>query len=457
MTNRKWLILAAVAASGLLPFHHIADQDRSRFCLTRALIRAHIAVGPCIASSVDKSRYNGRLYSNKAPGMSVAAIPSYAVAAAIGGERDDGLPSGRWIWFLRLMTAGVSFIGLSLVLWTLGERLQAGAGAATAVAGTVAMPLLAFAATAYDQVPAAALLLASFAAAWRGKALAAGLAAGAAFFVEYQSGVAWAILLVYVALRGARPAARYLAGSMPFLVALGAYDWAAFGAPWHNPLDYSHETRHHTGLLGVHLPTWHGLHLVFVGEKGLLVTTPLVLMGAAGLVLMLKRYRWESVACASIAAAYVLAEAGYFDPYAGFSPGPRYLLPGLPFLAVGLPFAFERWRRLTWTLVLVSGVASVAVTLTWALGSNDYSGTIWAQLGHALTERGHARLVSFVAPTVLPVADPKLVDVLLVGGAAASAVLLALIYRPPTRTPTRRRHLVLGRRRHVRDAAGTPL
>src|SRR5436190_1893450 len=189
MTNRRWVILAAVAAAGLLPFHHVADQDRSRFCLTRALIGA------------------------------------------------------------------------------LGERLQAGAGASTVVAGTIAMPLLAFAATAYDQVPAAALLLGAFAAAWRGRSFAAGLAAGAAFLVEYQSGVAWAILLVYVAVRGARPAGRYLAGSLPFLVALGAYDWAAFGAPWHNPLRYSDNSfgaAHDFGVLGIHLPTLHGLHLVFV-------------------------------------------------------------------------------------------------------------------------------------------------------------------------------------------------
>jgi hypothetical protein len=434
MTNRRWVILAAVAAAGLLPFHHVADQDRSRFCLTRALIRAHIAVGPCIASSVDKSRYDGRLYSNKAPGMSVAAIPAYAVAAAIGGERDDGLPSGRWIWFLRAMTGGVSFIGLALIFSALGDRLEPGAGASALVAGTIAMPLLAFAATAYDQVPAAALLLGAFASAWRGRSLLAGMAAGAAFVVEYQSGVAWAILLGYVAVRGARPACRYLAGSLPFLVALGGYDWAAFGAPWHNPLNYSHETRHGSGLLGIHLPTLHGLDLILVGQKGLLVTTPLVLMGAAGLVLMVNRYPWEAVACASITAAYVVAEAGYFDPYAGFSPGPRYLLPGLPFLALGLPFAFERWRRLTWTLVLVSCVASIAVTLTWALGSNNYGGTIWAQLGHVLTERGHARLVTFVAPTVLPVADARLVDALLVICAAAIALALSI---SPERALTR--------------------
>src|SRR5438477_900521 len=131
MTNRRWVILAAVAAAGLLPFHHNADQDRSRFCLTRALIRAHIAVGPCISSSVDKSLYDGRLYSNKAPGMSVAAIPAYAVAAAIGGESDDGLPSGRWIWLLRATTAGASFIALGFLLWRLGDALQFGAGAST--------------------------------------------------------------------------------------------------------------------------------------------------------------------------------------------------------------------------------------------------------------------------------------------------------------------------------------
>ena len=428
MTNSKWLILAAVAAAGLMPFHHVADQDRSRFCLTRALIRAHLSVGPCISSSVDKSLYNGRLYSNKAPGMSVAAVPAYLVAAAIDGEPDHGLPSGRWMWFLRVTTAGAAFVALGFLLWSLGEALRPGAGASTAVAGTLAMPLLAFAATAYDQVPAAALLLGSFAAAWRGRSLAAGLAAGAAFLVEYQSGVAWAILLVYVAVRGARPAARYLAGSLPFLVALGAYDWAAFGAPWRNPLSYSDNSfgaAHNYGLLGIHLPTLHGLSLVFIGQKGVLVTTPLVLVAAAGVVLMLRRHPLEALVCASITSAYVVAEAGYFDPYAGFSPGPRYLFPALPLLALGLPFAFERWRRVTWALVVVSAVASVAVTLTWALGSNDYGGTIWAQLVHVLTQRGHARLLAFVAPTVLPVAHAKLVDALLVSCAVALALALA--------------------------------
>ena len=43
------------------------------------------------------------------------------------------------------------------------------------------------------------------------------------------------------------------------------------------------------------------------------------------------------------------------------------------------------------------------------LGATGYIGEAFAR---QLTERGHARLVSFVAPTVLPVADAKLVDAL---------------------------------------------
>ena len=103
----------------------------------------------------------------------------------------------------------------------------------------------------------------------------------------------------------------------------------------------------------------------------------------------------------------------------------------------------------------MSGVASIAVTLTWALGSNNYGGTIWAQLGHVLTERGHARLVSFVAPTVLPVADAKLVDALLV--ICAAAIALTLSIRSETRLTRRFPRKRAGRRRPVRDAAGTPL
>jgi hypothetical protein len=434
--HRNWLFLALVSVAGLVPFHHVADQDRSRFCLTHALVRARLDVGDCIDGSIDKSIYRGRLYSNKAPGMAIAAVPAYVIAAAVGGERDQGLPGGRWFWFLRIATAGVAFVGAVAFVSRMAERLVPGAGAVTGAAfgvGTLALP---FAATAYDHLPAAALLISAFWLAWRERSGWAGLAAGAAVLVEYQSAAAWLILLLYTSTQGLRRTKRYALGSTLPLATLGAYGWAAFGAPWRNPLSYSdnrYEADHATGLLGIHAPSLHNARLVLVGDKGLLVTTPLLVPAAAGLALLWRNgRRREAATCAAVAAVYLLAEFGYFDPYAGFSPGPRYVIPALPFVCLGLGPAFRAWPRATWLLVGISVLSTVAITLTWALGSDAYTGSVWTQLAHIATDGRHAQLRKYLAPAVLPIRRADLVDVVLVAAAALGALVAAAHYRVPS-------------------------
>ena len=46
--------------------------------------------------------------------------------------------------------------------------------------------------------------------------------------------------------------------------------------------------------------------------------------------------RAEALACAAATLVFALLSVGYFDPYGGESPGPRFLVPALPFLALGL-------------------------------------------------------------------------------------------------------------------------
>jgi hypothetical protein len=67
---------------------------------------------------------------------------------------------------------------------------------------------------------------------------------------------------------------------------------------------------------------------------------------------------------------YLIFEFGYFDPYGGDSPGPRYFIPALPFLAVGLAAAFGKWRVITSAPAAISGVASTAIIVN---GSNRLS------------------------------------------------------------------------------------
>jgi hypothetical protein len=95
------------------------------------------------------------------------------------------------------------------------------------------------------------------------------------------------------------------------------------------------------------------------------VISPVVVAAAVGLALFWRRYPAEALVCAAVTAAFIVLNCGYFLPYGGFSPGPRFLVPALPFLAVGLGPIFARAPRATAVLAAVSIVATTARLLTW--------------------------------------------------------------------------------------------
>jgi hypothetical protein len=303
-----------------------------------------------------------------------------------------------------LLVSGVAFMTCVFLVGRITEGLAPGFGGLALVTvglGTMLGPL---AVTGFDHVPAAALGFLAFVLAWRRRPLAAGLAAGLALTTEYQAAAILLLVMGYTALQRRGALTRYAVGAAPGIVLLGAYGWAAFGAPWRNPLRYSdnaYADEERSGVLGIHPPSLHSTGEVFLGDRGLLLVSPVLVVAAAGLVLLWRRgLRAEALVCGTVTAAFTIAVCGYFIPYGGASPGPRFLAPALPFLALGLGPAFARWRAATTTLAAVSIVATTAVLLTWPIPER-YRQTIWVEIGRVFTEQGSSRLAHQISKTVL--------------------------------------------------------
>jgi hypothetical protein len=391
------LVLALVALAALPPISLAGPQDRTRYELTRHLVLHHTLV--LEPNLFDRALFAGRTYSDKAPGMSFLAVPAYeaervaGIAKAPVDWESKGDPS---LWLIHVLTSGVLFLVSVFIVGRLGERLVPGTGAATAAilgAATLAGPL---APTFFEHDAAGAFAIAAFAFAWLGRRpralVLAGLCAGTAVLFQYATGLIVLALLGYCAWRHRRRALWFLAGTVPPALALGAYNWAAFGSPLH--LSYRYianaytESQHH-GFFGIGVPTLGGLKDVLVGTRGLLYFSPVLAAAAVGLWLLWRRgTRAEALLAGVITMLFLLLNAGYFLVYGGGTPGPRFFGPALPFLALGLTAVLARWPRPTLALALASAVLTTIDALSWGVrpatdtswfpSRNEISKTIWA-------------------------------------------------------------------------------
>lgn len=418
------LVLALVALAALSLVHGETAQDVSRLSVTYSIVNyGTLELERSARSGSDVAIFDGRYYTDKAPGMTFLAVPPFLVARVVTA----GVTPGQWkprddlqVWWLRLATSGLAFVVCVFLAGRVAEGLVPRTGAATAATlglGTMMAPL---GATLFGHVPAAALGFAAFLAAWRGRYLLSGLCAGFAVLVEYQVALIGVIVFLYLVRDGRRALGRYVIGALPPLGLLALYNELAFDSPFHLSYRYVSEafaSEQAKGFFGINVPRAAGLGEVLVGHKGLLLFSPVLVAAAAGLVLLCRSRRAEALVCVAVTVAFVLWNAGYFLPYGGTSPGPRFLVPALPFLALGLPFAFRRAPAATALLAVASVALTCINALTWAyrpdedesyggVFQTDVAGPAWVALTGGFLASGI--IVALIAVATIVFATSRL-------------------------------------------------
>ena len=343
--------------------------------------------------TIDKAEFGGHTYLDKAPGMTLMALPAVALANAISGERSAALPKvfgdpalGR---FLRLRTRLAAASGPALLvavaaalLFDLALGLGASrTGALVASLGfALGNPVWGWATTLFGHAAVAALYVL---AAWAGAraerlrwAALAGAALGWAVVVEYQAVLAGSAIGLWIVwrLRKKWPAlAAFLAGGVTALLPLLGYNLVAYGTPFH--LGYQDVVGWegmNQGLFGLTVPDLHVLlEITFAPRRGLFWVAPALVFGARGLWLLARDRRTRDTGAMAIGVVVItlLVNAAYVYWDGGNSTGPRLAMPMAGLLALGLAFFWDAAPRLERRAAAI--VLGLSIALNAAIAASE--------------------------------------------------------------------------------------
>jgi hypothetical protein len=241
--------------------------------------------------------------------------------------------------------------------------------------GTVLAPLSALL---FGHVLAATMLYAAFYLLWRSPdwraSLGAGLLSGITVATEYTAALGVIVLLAWLLIKRRDRVRWFLVGGLGPAVLLAAYNYFAFGSPLVLSYQFNafHEVVENARPL---LHMFAGVETkdavaLFLGGRGLLIATPIVVIAVIGLVGIIRSHRDRLLGGVGLAMVgiFIAIPLLWENPWGGDSPGPRYLAAALPFLAPGVAYAWERWRIVTRFAAVWSCLAMALATLTSPTG-----------------------------------------------------------------------------------------
>jgi hypothetical protein len=413
LTNRRLIVLLASFA---LACAWIVQQpgctEGGHYASLRSLADGHASIDRYHWSTCDTSWYHGHFYTAKGPGLALASLPFYLALRSVGAVWNELPPSdghlhgipGKAVWPFTILIVLSSAVGLLLLMRRAAERVSPGAGTVAAVLLALGTMLLPYTTLFASHVPAVLLGFAAFVLLLEERRRApslvrvglAGLLAGLSLVFDLPLGLVAVILAGYAVSR--RPIVRrglaYALGGLAGVAPLVAFNAWAFGSITHQSYNdtvlVAGQSGHDqlganvNGFFGISVPSVNVLARLLLLNRGLFVTTPLVLAGLLGLVLLFRQRAWraEAILIVALTVAYLVYNAGYYQPFGGDSAGPRFLMPILPFLALPLALAFKRFPLATSSLAAISIVTMVTATVTQPMLQADDTRTWFSSALH---------------------------------------------------------------------------
>ncbi len=350
--------------------------------------------------TIDKAVFDGHVYLDKAPGMTLLALPAVALADAVTGDRATGIVRSvgdtrldRFLkWRLRLaaITGPALLTAIAAVLlYDLGLALtgRAAAGLVAALGYALGSPIWGLSTTIMGHAAVAALFViavwALARAAARGHgipALLGGAALGYAVVVEYQAVLAGSAIALWAVwrLRGHPDRVRLLglaaAGGIAGLMPLLAYNLIAFGTPFR--IGYAGVQGFEgmqQGLFGLGVPRLSVLfEIVFGDRRGLVWVAPILVLAVPGLASLAEDRRGKGIGLVAIAVVAIglLVNAAYVYWDGGNATGPRHAMAMAGLFALGLA-PFWSGLRHGWQRIATAGLLGLSMAINLMIAAAE--------------------------------------------------------------------------------------
>ncbi|MBM3928960.1 MAG: hypothetical protein FJ335_10960, partial [Sphingomonadales bacterium] len=380
-------------------------NNATRIFATLSIVEeGHARIDRFAGLTIDKATFDDHVYSDKAPGMTLLAIPAVAIATVATDMRSrdialsmyDG-PSSEFLRLrVRLAAASTSAVltalaAVAVFLLATAVGATPGAGIFAAIAFALGTPMWGWSTTIFGHAATTALLAIALCAVWRGTrdaqpdatlATVAGVALGAAVVIEFSAlltGFAIGALAVWRLRRLPTAEIRRIAiaAAIPALIALAVlagYNLFAFGTPFR--LGYQGVVGFdgmNQGLFGLTYPKPDVIgEVVFGTRRGLLWVAPIAAVGLFGLILLVRAPATRALGVTGLAgvAIALLYNASYVYWDGGNSTGPRHLMPALAYLSAGFAPAWMWARKALWRASLGLALA-VSVAINLAIASSE--------------------------------------------------------------------------------------